>query len=100
LGQRRVPDADTGENVDYEYVAEHIRGLFDALDIRKIAFDAWNWRHLKPWLSKAGFTEDQLEGDDAVFEQMRQGFQTMSPALRDLESALLNGKIAHGMHPV
>jgi len=89
-----------GKTVDYEYVAEHIRGLFDRLDIRKIAFDAWNWRHLKPWLLKAGFDEAQLEGDYAVFEQMRQGFQTMSPALRDLESSLLNQKIAHGMHPV
>ncbi len=51
-------------------------------------------------MSKVGFSDDQLEGDDAVFEQMRQGFQTMSPALRDLESALLNGRIAHGMDPV
>jgi phage terminase large subunit-like protein len=88
------------KTVDYEYVAEHVRGLCDRLDIRKIAFDAWNWRHLKPWLLKAGFDEAQLEGDYAVFEQMRQGFQTMSPALRDLESSLLNQKIAHGMHPV
>lgn len=92
--------ATPGKTVDYEYVAEHLRGLFDRLDIRKIAFDAWNWRHLKPWLLKAGFVEEQLEGDYAVFEQMRQGFQTMSPALRDLESALLNGRIAHGMQPV
>lgn len=89
-----------GPTVDYEYVAEHLRGLFDAHDVRKIAFDAWNWRHLKPWLSKAGFTEDQLEGDYAVFEQMRQGFQTMSPALRDLESSILNEQIRHGKHPV
>ncbi|MDI6026731.1 terminase large subunit [Corticibacterium sp. UT-5YL-CI-8] len=89
-----------GRTVDYEYVAAHLRELFTHLDIRKIAFDAWNWRHLKPWLLKAGFSEEQLEGDYAVFEQMRQGFQTMSPALRDLESDLLNGRIAHGMHPV
>ncbi len=88
------------KTVDYEFVAEFLRGLFDTLDIRKIAFDAWNWRHLKPWLLKVGFSEEQLEGDYAVFEQMRQGFQTMSPALRDLESAILNEKIAHGNHPV
>lgn len=89
-----------GKTVDYEYVADHLRRLFEDYDVRKIAFDAWNWRHLKPWLVKAGFADDQLEGDNAVFEQMRQGFQTMSPALRDLEAALLNEKIAHGMHPV
>lgn len=89
-----------GPTVDYAYVADHLAGLFDRYDVRKIAFDRWNWRHMKPWLAKSGFTEDQLEGDRAVFEPMGQGFQSMSPALRDLESALLNGKIAHGNHPV
>lgn len=89
-----------GKTVDYEFVALHLWNLCQRHDVRKIAFDRWNWRHLKPWLSKAGFTDDQLEGDSAVFEQMGQGFQSMSPALRDLESALLNGKIAHGGHPV
>jgi phage terminase large subunit-like protein len=65
-----------------------------------VAFDRWNWRHLKPWLLQAGFLEGQLEGDGAIFEQMGQGFQSMSPALRDLESAVLNKRIAHGGHPV
>ena len=89
-----------GPTVDYEFVAEYLMGTFDRMDVRKIAFDRWNWRHLKPWLAKAGFTEDQLDGDHAVFEQMGQGFQSMSPALRDLEAALLNKIIAHGGHPV
>lgn len=89
-----------GPTVDYEYVAAHLRELFETLDIQKIAFDDWNWRHLKPWLLKAGFTEDQLEGDKALFETMRQGYKTMSPALRDLESLILNKKIAHGGHPL
>lgn len=93
-------DATPGPTVDYAYVADHLAALFDRHDVRKIAFDRWNWRHLKPWLAKAGFTEAQLEGDASVFEPMGQGFQSMSPALRDLESALLNGKIRHGNHPV
>jgi phage terminase large subunit-like protein len=89
-----------GKTVDYEFVAAFLRDLCETQDVRKIAFDRWNWRHLKPWLAKAGFDEDQLEGDAAIFEQMGQGFQSMSPALRDLESAILNQKIAHGGHPV
>jgi phage terminase large subunit-like protein len=89
-----------GATVEYEFVAAHLRDLFETMDIRKIAFDRWNWRHMKPWLQKVGFREDQLEGDDAVFEQMGQGFQSMSPALRDLESALLNKRLAHAGHPV
>lgn len=89
-----------GPTVDYEYVADHLAALCERCDVHKIAFDRWNWRHLKPWLAKVGFTDDQLEGDAAIFEQMGQGFQSMSPALRDLESAILNRKIAHGGHPV
>jgi phage terminase large subunit-like protein len=89
-----------GKTVDYEYVSAFLWDFCQANDVRKIAFDRWNWRHLKPWLAKAGFSEDQLEGDAALFEQMGQGFQSMSPALRDLESAILNQRIAHGGHPV
>ena len=89
-----------GPTVDYEFVAEYLWNLFQELDIRKIAFDRWNWRHLKPWLLKVGFTEEQLEGDKAVFEPFGQGYASMSPALRDLESLILNKKIAHGGHPV
>ena len=89
-----------GRTVDYEFVAATLFEDCQHMDVRKIAFDRWNWRHLKPWLLKAGFTEDQLEGDNAIFEQMGQGYQSMSPALRDLESDLLDGRIAHGNHPV
>lgn len=89
-----------GPTVDYEFVAAHLWNVAQRHDVRKIAFDRWNFRHLKPWLAKAGFTEDQLDGDHAIFEPMGQGFQSMSPALRDLESAILNGDLAHGGHPV
>ena len=89
-----------GRTIDYQFVAEHLRTVCDEMDVRKIAFDRWNWRHLKPWLLKAGFDEDQLEGDHAIFEQFGQGYASMSPALRTLEADLLNRKVAHGGHPV
>ena len=96
-GHLEAPD---GPTVEYEFVAAHLWGVHQRYDVRKIAFDRWNWRHLKPWLAKAGFMEAELEGDGAIFEQMGQGFGSMSPALRDLESAVLNGALAHGDHPV
>ena len=89
-----------GKTVDYDFVAEWLYSLCDLADVRKIAFDRWNWRHLMPCLSRAGFSDAQLEGDAAIFVQMGQGFQSMSPALRDLEAAFLNQKLAHGSHPV
>jgi phage terminase large subunit-like protein len=86
-----------GKSIEYEFVAEYLRGVFDTYDVRKIAFDRWGWRHLRPWLLKAGFREDELE---AHFVEFGQGVQSMSPALRELEGYLLNGNIAHGNHPV
>ena len=86
-----------GKSIEYEFVAEYLRGVFDRYDVKKIAFDRWGWPHLKPWLLKAGFTEDQLE---ARFAEFGQGMASMSPALRELESDLLNSNIAHGNHPV
>lgn len=89
-----------GKSVDYEFVAATLYTDCERGNVRKIAFDRWNWRHLKPWLLKTGFLEEQLEGDDAIFEQMGQGYQSMSPALRDLEADILEGKIVHGNQPV
>jgi phage terminase large subunit-like protein len=89
-----------GPTVDYSFVAAFLWDFCRQHDVRKIAFDRWNWRHLKPWLAEVGFREAQLEGDYAIFEPFGQGYQSMSPALRDLEGALLNRKLAHGNHPV
>jgi phage terminase large subunit-like protein len=86
-----------GATVDYQWVAEWLVGFISDYDVRKIAFDRWNFRHLKPWLVKAGLSDEQV---DALFEPMGQGFQSMSPALRDLEAALLNRRVRHGGHPV
>lgn len=86
-----------GKAIEYEYVAARLRDIFDGLDVRKVAFDRWNFRHLRPWLEKAGFSEHELK---ECFTEVGQGFQSMSPALRDLEVALLGEKLRHGNHPV
>jgi phage terminase large subunit-like protein len=86
-----------GRSIEYEYIAEYLRSVFDKYRIRKIAFDRWNYEHLEPWLIKAGFPKEFLEEH---FVKFGQGFQSMSPALRTLESDLLNQKIAHGGNPL
>lgn len=86
-----------GKSVDYEFVAAFLWSVCRQLDVRKIAFDRWNFRHLRPWLLKAGFTEEEIE---AKFVEFGQGYQSMSPALRDLETELLNERLVHGAHPV
>lgn len=85
-----------GRAIEYEYVAEHLRGVFDRCKVNAIAFDRYNMRFLKPWLEKAGFTPAELE----KFVEFGQGFASMSPALRELEARLLGKKLKHGNHPV
>jgi phage terminase large subunit-like protein len=86
-----------GRSVDYEFVAHYLREQFSLYDIQKIAFDRWGFKHLKPWLVRAGFDELFI---DNTFVEFGQGFQSMSPAMRDLEAEILNGRIAHGGHPI
>jgi phage terminase large subunit-like protein len=86
-----------GNTVSYEYVAEYLFKVHERLNIAKIGFDRWNMKHLKPWLYKAGFSEQKVED---IFVDFGQGTQSMSPALRDLEQAIKEKELAHGNHPV
>jgi phage terminase large subunit-like protein len=89
-----------GKTISYAFIAEYLWRFCMEYDVRTIAFDRWGWKHLMPWLQKAGFPDYMLEGDQAIFKPMGQGYESMSPALNDLENLLLNGKLRHGMHPV
>jgi phage terminase large subunit-like protein len=86
-----------GRSISYEFVASYLHNLFQRYDIRKLAFDRWNFKHLLPWLLKAGMSEQFVKDH---FVEFGQGMQSMSPALRDLEQVLLEGELAHGNHPV
>ena len=85
-----------GMAIEYEFIAEHLRGVFDACDVQQIGFDRYNMRFLKPWLVKAGFSDSEL----AKFVEFGQGTASMTPALRELEVRLLNKQLRHGKHPI
>lgn len=85
-----------GRSIEYEYIAFALREVFDRYNIEQIAFDRYNMKFLRPWLEKAGFTEQELE----KFVEFGQGFVSMSPAIRELESKLLQKQLKHGGHPV
>jgi phage terminase large subunit-like protein len=86
-----------GRSVEYEWVARQLYDFDKAHNWQKCAFDRWAFKHLKPWLLKAGFSEERLE---ELFVEFGQGFVSMSPALRDTEAALLEGKVRHANQPV
>lgn len=81
-----------GKTVDYEFVAQDICAILSNLDVQTIAFDRWRIEMFKKELDKIGIELPLVE--------FGQGFKDMSPAIDNLESELLNARIAHGAHPV
>ncbi|TPJ86946.1 MULTISPECIES: terminase TerL endonuclease subunit [unclassified Mesorhizobium] len=91
-------DAVSGsKSIEYEFVAEYLREVCDDYDVRQIAFDRSYFKHLRPWLAKKGFGDEEIE---AKFVEFGQGFVSMSPALQTAETLLLNNRIRHGDHKV
>ena len=85
-----------GKAIEYEFVAEHLRGFFDRCSVQALGFDRALMNFLLPWLVKAGFSEAELE----LFKPFGQGTLSMTPALRELEVKLLNTQLRHGDHPI
>jgi phage terminase large subunit-like protein len=81
-----------GATVDYEYVAQDIGAILTDLNVRGIAYDRWRIDILRKEFENIGL--------DLPLVEYGQGFKDMSPALDAVESELLNGRIAHGGHPV
>ena len=55
-------------------------------------FDRWHMEFLKAELARLGV--------ELPLEEFGQGYVSMSPALTTLETELVNGRVAHGNHPV
>ncbi|CDX21958.1 Phage terminase-like protein (fragment) [Mesorhizobium sp. ORS 3324] len=79
-----------GSVVDYDFVEERIRDLCAEFDVQEIAFD--------PHMARQTMTRLIADGLPAV--EMRQGWVTMAPAIKELERAIIAGKFQHGAHPV
>lgn len=93
-----------GKSIDYRYVALELARLAAEYDIRGIAYDDWNMHHLMRACVDEGVSA-YVEGGDCDTSgirmiRWRQGFKTMSPALEQTEMAVVDRRIAHGMHPL
>lgn len=86
-----------GRAVQYDYVADELAALRTQCDLQVIAFDRWGMAHLRPYLVRAGFDEAYI---DRVFLPFSQTYSNMAPAIRSLESRLLDTRLHHGAHPV
>jgi phage terminase large subunit-like protein len=79
-----------GNVIDYRAVEACIRGLCERFDVREINFDK----------AFAGPVMIPLTEDGLPTATMSQGWQIQSPALRDLERTIVEGRFVHAGHPV
>ena len=86
-----------GPTVDYAFVAQWIVDFCTTHNVVRVAFDAWNFKLLRPRLIDAGMPGEKI---DRLFFSFGQGFKSMSPAVRSLENDALKQALAHGNHPV
>jgi phage terminase large subunit-like protein len=79
-----------GNVVDFRAVESKIRELCERFQVREIAFD--------PHLARNTLNSLLEDGYPAV--EMRQGWVTMAPAIKELERAIVGRSFRHGGHPV
>jgi phage terminase large subunit-like protein len=91
-----------GKTVDYEYVAAEIAEICAGLNLHSIAYDRWRIDLLKKEFSEIGIDADKSAKDGGLLPLVEhgQGYKDFSPAMDAIEEALLNGRLAHGGHPV
>lgn len=79
-----------GNVVDFRIVEQRIRELCERFDVREIAFD--------PHMARVMMSNLLDDGLPAV--EFRQGWVSMSPAIKELERAIIARRLTHGGHPV
>lgn len=79
-----------GNVVHYGFIERFIEELGERYNIREIAFDRWGAVQMVQNLEGLGFT----------VVPFGQGFKDMSPPTKELMKLTLEGKLAHGGHPV
>ncbi|QNR82479.1 terminase TerL endonuclease subunit [Piscirickettsia salmonis] len=79
-----------GNVIDYNYIKDDIYQLNKEFDVKEITYDPWNATQL---------ANDLLE-EGANMVEFRQGFKSMTPALKELERLVISTKLHHNNNPV
>lgn len=84
--------ATPGNVIDYAWIRRQVNELREEFefDVVEVAYDPWGAVQLATELGDDGF----------VVVPMRQGFATLSPAMKELEKLILSRRLAHGGNPV
>lgn len=81
-----------GATVDYGHIASELADILSDHDLHAVAYDRSRMDILQRELDAIGLSLPLIP--------FGQGYKDMGPAVDALEAELVNGRIAHGMHPV
>jgi len=79
-----------GNVTDYDYIERDIHAMMSCLTLQEIAFDKYNATQIV----------NNLQAEDVPMVEFRQGFLSMSPAMKQLEIDILTGRLEHPNDPV
>ena len=79
-----------GNVIDYAFIEEHIIKLAQIYKIREVGYDPWN----------AMQTAIRLEDNGITPVEVRQGYKSMSPPMKEIEQLTMGKKIKHNGHQV
>jgi phage terminase large subunit-like protein len=81
-----------GSTVDYDYVASRLGEISSEFNVERIAFDRWGIKHLQKALDYYGV--------NVVMEECGQGYKDIDPAVKALESMILNKRLRVKSNPI
>ena len=79
-----------GSSVDINEIKAKLRWASEMFELRKVAFDPWNFKT----------TAAELNDEGILCEQVQQGYAALSSATKKIFELYLNSNLWHGNHPV
>lgn len=79
-----------GNVIDYRFIEEQILEDRGHYNIQEIGYDPWN----------ALQTAVRLEDEGLAVAEVRQGYKSMSPAMKEIEQLVRGKKLLHDGHPI
>ena len=76
--------------IDYGFIEHEVLALRDMYDIREIGYDPW----------QAMQTAVNLGDEGLAMVEVRQGYKSMSPPMKEIEQLVRGKKLVHGGHPI
>jgi len=85
-----------GNIIDYAFILAQIEQDLTDYQIVELAFDRWGSQKITTDLQALGF---EIDGKKSLV-QFGQGYASMSPPTKEVETMVLKGNLAHGGNPV